>query len=84
MNDTLTLDELRALPATVDLPTAARALGLGRTKAYELAKRDQFPCRVLRIGSAYRIPSAELLRCLEMDPRSASRSAPCDHLLHEA
>jgi hypothetical protein len=68
MNDALTLDELRALPATIDLPTAARALGLGRTKAYELAKRDQFPCRILRIGSTYRIPTAELLRCLRIDP----------------
>jgi hypothetical protein len=32
----------RVLPATIDLPTAARALGVGRTKAYELAKRDRF------------------------------------------
>jgi hypothetical protein len=68
MNNPLTLDELRALPATVDLPTAARALGLGRTKAYELAKRDQFPCRILRMGSTYRIPTAELLRYLGVDP----------------
>jgi predicted DNA-binding transcriptional regulator AlpA len=68
MNDALTLDELRALPATIDLPTAARALGLGRTKAYELAKRDQFPCRILRIGSTYRIPTAELLHYLSVDP----------------
>jgi hypothetical protein len=37
--------QLRAVPA-VDLMTAARALGLGRTKAYELARRQQFPCRV--------------------------------------
>jgi excisionase family DNA binding protein len=60
----LTLGELLALPAITDLPTAARALGLGRTKAYELAKRGQFPCRLLRIGSSYRVPTAELLRYL--------------------
>jgi predicted DNA-binding transcriptional regulator AlpA len=72
MNDALTLEELRALPATIDLPTAARALGLGRTKAYELAKRDQFPCRILRIGSTYRIPTAELLHCLGMGLSSDS------------
>jgi excisionase family DNA binding protein len=64
MNDVLTLDELRALPATTDLPTAARALGLGRTKAYELAKTNRFPCRILRIGGTYRIPTADLLRYL--------------------
>jgi excisionase family DNA binding protein len=74
MNHTLTLDELRGLPATTDLLTAARALGLGRTKAYELAKRGQFPCRVLRIGSAYRIPTAELLRYLCIAPAPDART----------
>jgi len=44
--------------------TAARVLGLGRTKAYELAKHDQFPCRVIRIGDTYRIPAAGLLELL--------------------
>jgi hypothetical protein len=34
--------QLRAT-STVDLMTAARALGLGRTKAYELARRRSFP-----------------------------------------
>lgn len=38
----ITTAELRA-SATVDLMTAAAALGLGRTKAYELARRDEFP-----------------------------------------
>ena len=58
--------------ATVDLMTAARALGLGRTKAYALAKRDQFPCRVIRIGEVYRIPTPGLLELLGVtveDPR---------------
>ena len=50
--------------ATVDLMTAAAALGLGRTKAYELARRDQFPCRVIRIGDTYRIPTPGLLELL--------------------
>ena len=45
----VTITQLRA-SATVDLMTAAAALGLGRTKAYELARREQFPCRVNRIG----------------------------------
>jgi hypothetical protein len=38
----VTIAQLRAT-ATVDLMTAARALGLGRTKAYDLARRQQFP-----------------------------------------
>ena len=69
MNDAaLTLDELLVLPAAIDLPTAARALGLGRTKAYELAKHDEFPCRILRIGGTYRIPTVELLHYLGINP----------------
>jgi hypothetical protein len=63
----VTLAQLRA-SATVDLMTAARALGLGRTKAYELARRDEFPCRVIRIGDTYRIPTAGLLELLGVAP----------------
>ena len=54
--------------ATVDLMTAAAALGLGRTRAYELARRNQFPCRVIRIGDTYRIPTPGLLELLGVDP----------------
>jgi len=46
----MTTAELQALPATVNVATAARALGFGRTLAYDLARRDEFPCRLLRIG----------------------------------
>lgn len=63
----LTRAELLALPVVIDMTTAARALGLGRSTAYELARRGQFPCRVLRIGSSYRVPTADLLRVLGID-----------------
>jgi hypothetical protein len=53
-------EEILSLPAAVDLETANRALGLGRSKGYELAKRGQYPCRVLRLGNAYRVVTAEL------------------------
>ncbi len=72
----LTRAELLALPAVIDVATAAQALGLGRSTAYELARRDAFPCRVLHIGSSYRIPTADLLRILGIDPASAIDSAP--------
>lgn len=56
--------ELMALPVTVDLLTAARAFGLGRTAAYALAKRDQFPCRVFKAGGRYVVARGDLLRSL--------------------
>ncbi len=60
----MTRAELLALPVAVDLATAARAFGLGRPTAYELARRRESPCRVLQVGSSYRVPTADLLRVL--------------------
>ncbi|APU41109.1 hypothetical protein BSL84_16440 [Streptomyces sp. TN58] len=57
-------EELLALPAAVDLDTGNRALGLGRSKGYELAKRGEYPCKVLRLGKAYRVVTADLLNLL--------------------
>lgn len=56
--------ELDALPVSFDLPTAGRALGLGRTKSYELARAGEFPCRVLPLGRQFRVTKAELFRVL--------------------
>ena len=69
----VTIAQLRAA-STVDLMTAARALGLGRTKAYELARRQQFPCRVLRIGDTYRAPTVGLLELLGLAPDEPDRT----------
>ena len=76
MTTPITVTQLRNLPATVDLMTAARVLGLGRTKAYELAKHDRFPCRVIRIGDLYRIPTAGLLELLGSPGRAGHRAQP--------
>ena len=59
-----TITQLRSGPPSVDLMTAAAVLGLGRTKAYDLAKRGEFPVPVIRIGDSYRIPTAALLTLL--------------------
>lgn len=57
----MTRDQILSLPAVVDLLTAADALGIGRTRAYELARTDEFPCEVFRVGRNYRVPTAALL-----------------------
>ncbi len=61
---TMRYEDLDALPTVVSIMTAARALGLSRTYAYELAKRGDFPCRIIRIGTTYRVPTAELRKLL--------------------
>jgi hypothetical protein len=70
------ISELLALPTTVDLRTAARALGLGSDKAYTLAKMDRFPCRVRRFGHKYKITRADLFAALGLDP--VATTAPED------
>jgi excisionase family DNA binding protein len=74
--DGMTLAELLAMPVMVDIGTAARALGLGRSTGYELARRGEFPCRVLHVGSSYRVPTAELLRVLGIDLGEVRRASP--------
>ncbi|WP_329519009.1 DNA-binding protein [Spirillospora sp. NBC_01491] len=64
----MTREELLTLPTTTTVEVAARALGLGRTRAYELAKLDRFPCKVIRIGVSYRVVTADLQRLLDHRP----------------
>ena len=64
--------ELLDLPSSVDLVTAGRALGIGRTKAYELARADELPVRVLRLGNTYRVATADLLRVLGIEEDDAA------------
>ena len=63
----MTRAELLALPVSVDLESANRALGLGRSKGYDLARRESYPCRVLRLGKCYRVITADLLRVLGVE-----------------
>ncbi|WP_326593867.1 DNA-binding protein [Streptomyces brevispora] len=64
----MTRDELLSLPASVDIVTAGRAFGVGRTTAYSLARSGEFPCQVIRAGRAYRAITADLLRVLHIAP----------------
>ncbi|MEV5537479.1 DNA-binding protein [Saccharopolyspora shandongensis] len=59
--------ELLDLPAAVDLVTAGRALGIGRTKVYELNDRGELPFEVLTLGKSYRVVTADLLRVLGVE-----------------
>jgi Helix-turn-helix domain len=62
-----TVEAVRALGTTTDVATAASILGFGRTKAYELAKNNQFPVPTLRIGRRYIVPVSAILRLLDAD-----------------
>ncbi|OPF78190.1 DNA-binding protein [Streptomyces antioxidans] len=61
------LEELLALPATVNVTTAGRAFGIGRDKAYELIRSGRFPVRTLPLGGTIRVPTTELWKILGVD-----------------
>ncbi|MEV0440963.1 integrase [Streptomyces spectabilis] len=60
----MTHEELMTLPVTVPLETANRALGIGRTRGYDMAKREAYPVRVLRHGRRYTVSRYDLHRHL--------------------
>lgn len=70
LKNTMSIAEALRLPVSVDLVTAGRAHGLGRTKSHELARAGEFPCPVLRLGNQYRVTRADLLRSLGVAPEN--------------
>ena len=79
----MSTDDLRALPPVLDVPTAGRLLGLGRSAAYDLILAGAWPTPVLRLGRRLRIPTAPLLALLGLPQIGDGRSAmtECDESL---
>lgn len=72
----MTPEELAALPVSVDVETAGRAFGIGRTTAHDLVRTGEFPCRVVRVGLRYRVPRHEIFRALGLElPEIAPRTS---------
>ncbi|MFF0744234.1 integrase [Streptomyces sp. NPDC004111] len=69
----MTHDELMALPVTVTLETANRALMIGRTTGYSLAKRGMYPVPLLPGRRGYVVSRYHLHRYLGA---AAEPSAP--------
>jgi predicted site-specific integrase-resolvase len=57
-------DQLDELPPVLDVPTAAEVLGIGRSLAYELIRRGEWPTQVLHVGRLIKIPTEPLVRLL--------------------
>lgn len=70
-----TIDEVRAFPVTVDLPTAGRCFGLGRDASYDLARQGVFPAPVLRLGRRLAVTRAALLQALGEDTKATDGGA---------
>ena len=57
-------NEVQGRPAVLDLPEAARLLGVGRTLAYQLVREGNWPTPVVRVGRLIKIPTRPLLEYL--------------------
>jgi predicted DNA-binding transcriptional regulator AlpA len=63
-----TLNEIRQeWPPTVDVPKAALAFGLSRSHAYDLVNRREFPAKVIKVGSRYRVITESIILALSAD-----------------
>ena len=60
-------DDIRAWPATVDVPTAGSASGIGRDESYRLVHQGAFPVPVLTLGRYLRITRSSVLAALGLD-----------------
>ncbi|WP_433392921.1 helix-turn-helix domain-containing protein [Micromonospora sp. KLBMP9576] len=67
LNQVWTIETVRELGVTTDVETAGAILGIGRTKAYELARTNEFPVRLLRVGRRYLVPVPAILKLLAIE-----------------
>lgn len=60
-----TVEDLHNAGPTVPLwPTAGQMIGISKSHTYKLARDDQFPAKVIKVGASYRVVTADLLRLL--------------------
>ncbi|WOH17696.1 helix-turn-helix domain-containing protein [Paenarthrobacter sp. GOM3] len=67
MSKPLSTDEVLSLPASIQLETACNALGISQATGYRLVKANAFPCPVVKLGAAIRVPKTGLLRVLGLE-----------------
>lgn len=60
----MSVTEIRGLPASVPFRLACRALNIGKTKGYQLARSQDFPVPVIPVGNSFRVPRAAILEKL--------------------
>lgn len=70
-----TLDDIKSWPATVPVPQACKAFQISKSYGYELAARNEFPARVIKLGRSTRIVTASIVAALEADLHSGGDAA---------
>jgi hypothetical protein len=65
----MTRDELQALPSILNVPTAEKVLGIGRSLGYELVHTGEWRTPVVRVGKLIKIPPHDWPRSCRLPPR---------------
>lgn len=76
--------EVLALPPVIDLDRANRALMLGRSLGYDLARNGRYPCESWRAGSTHRVSTTALWALLGIDPVEVLARAAADQARQES
>ncbi|MFD7639484.1 DNA-binding protein [Kitasatospora sp. NPDC059795] len=63
----MTAREVLNLPVTINVVTAARALGMGPNKAYQLIRSGEFPVAMITVGGTTRVLTPALWTFLGLD-----------------
>ncbi len=72
-------NEIRALDPIVDITTAGRCFGLGRTRSYEMARAGTFPVEVLPLGpQSYRVTRISIWNKLGIKDANAAPAGARD------
>jgi len=66
--EAMTVDEILKLPAVMSLVTAARAWGIGRSRAYVMDRDNELPFRTLPVGREKKVRKIDLLASLGLKP----------------
>lgn len=61
---------LREAGPSMGVPSAGVLFGLGENASRSLARRGEFPVRVIRVGRQYRVPTSEVRKALGLPPAS--------------
>jgi excisionase family DNA binding protein len=71
----LTAQDIAALPAAPDLRTTCRALGISRSKGYELLAAGEFPLEGFKVGSLWRFRLTDLAAFLGLPSPGGAHTA---------
>ena len=71
----LSIAQVQALPASVDLATAGRAIGIGRSTAFDLVKKDEFPLELFRVGKQWKCRKTDICSLLNVTPEPNTPTA---------